>query len=63
MTLEQLIAKAQLKPFDEVNSVHKFQMPDIKASGTSGKDLAKKLQNQEEVKKFASNNSMKRIIK
>lgn len=37
MTLEELIAKAKIKPFDEVNSVHKFKMPDIKASGNSGK--------------------------
>jgi hypothetical protein len=38
-----LIEDAKLKPFDEVNGVHKFNLPEIKATGKSGKELAKKL--------------------
>jgi hypothetical protein len=36
-SVEDRITKAQLKPFDEVNGVHKFKMPEIKVSNTSGK--------------------------
>ena len=52
-----------MRPFDEVNSVHKFKVPEIKASGTSGKELVKQLESEEAVKKISNNNSMKRIVR
>jgi hypothetical protein len=43
LTVEELIEKAKLKPFDEVNSVHQFNLPEIKSTGQNAREIAKKL--------------------
>jgi hypothetical protein len=58
-----MIEKAKFKPFDEINSIHKFNVPQTKALNVNGKDLINTINSQAVQQQVSSNNSLKRIIK